>query len=390
MIDENSFCIMPFIGICIEPGGDYKPCCKFSKWQKTEQASAQKNFQSDFFKSLRQDFLNGQKPSGCQRCWDDEKIGINSFRLNSNLQFNQERLKVIDKQEKLQVIDFGFGNLCNAKCITCGSHASSAWSTEDSILESVEGNLFQRRPRSLIADHYQWTQSELENLSCITLAQTEALLSHEFPRFIQQTMPFAQKQTLDFVTNGSYFPNQELIHQLTQFKQLDITLSIDGIGTQAEYLRYPLKWNVVENNVLRWLELTTKQSNVNLSARLTLSILNVFSINEVLQWWDGLRKKMDTKRIRPLQIGHADDPFYLNTHILSKEVRLKAQDLCDHPIFLKHMDAKTQAHSQEKMAVFYKFMDQIDKSRKLSARQTFRELFKTLDESTPSMSFFSS
>ena len=71
--------------------GTYRPCCLYSEsipnlgvQQGHTIADAQ---QSDYMKNLRQQFLNGEKPLGCNACWQEE-----SYRSSIRLKLIPEEL----------------------------------------------------------------------------------------------------------------------------------------------------------------------------------------------------------------------------------------------------------------------------------------------------------
>ena len=86
-------------------------------------------------KSLRQAFLDGKKPSTCNKCWSVEQAGRKSKRI---LAYDMlEYTKVFNKidyedinPKTIQFLDLKLGNICNLKCRICGSWSSSKWAQE--------------------------------------------------------------------------------------------------------------------------------------------------------------------------------------------------------------------------------------------------------------------
>ena len=70
----------------------------------------------DYWLSLPR-FRNGERPDGCQSCWQEEDAGKTSKRQNSIYKMKKS-LKdwTPDSEPKLKFIDFKLGNVCNLKC----------------------------------------------------------------------------------------------------------------------------------------------------------------------------------------------------------------------------------------------------------------------------------
>ena len=75
---------------------------------------------------------------------------------------------------------------------------------------------------------------------------------------------------MSFVTNGSFSLNARQKEILAKFKNLNFCFSIDGVGPVFEYLRWPLKWVDIENNI-SWCQ----ANNVEFSVSYTLSNINL-------------------------------------------------------------------------------------------------------------------
>jgi MoaA/NifB/PqqE/SkfB family radical SAM enzyme len=87
---------------------------------------------------------------------------------------------------------------------------------------------------------------------------------------------------LMYNTNGTQRIDQSTRELIEKFKFARISFSIDGIGSQFEYLRHPAKWNEVEENLFWWQK--NLPHNSMLSLTVTASILNVLSLDDVYNW----------------------------------------------------------------------------------------------------------
>jgi len=87
-------------------------------------------------KDFRQQFLDGEKPEACKKCWAEEDAGRNSKRLNakSNMEYlkNIGEINYHDLEPKnIYYMDLKLGNICNFQCRICGSHSSNKLINEE-------------------------------------------------------------------------------------------------------------------------------------------------------------------------------------------------------------------------------------------------------------------
>ena len=98
---SNTFCKLPWIHLATHPHGGTTLCCVSDH---TEGKSRSRNFigetgidllelskntidemmNSDYFKTTRLEFMDGKIPESCIRCFEEEKKGINSKRIEEN------------------------------------------------------------------------------------------------------------------------------------------------------------------------------------------------------------------------------------------------------------------------------------------------------------------
>jgi hypothetical protein len=80
-IPHNKFCVLPWVSIEASPIGTVRPCClatdeildnEGNKF-KLNQAGFQEIQNSQHMRSLREQFLAGEQPQTCRRCWNEER-----------------------------------------------------------------------------------------------------------------------------------------------------------------------------------------------------------------------------------------------------------------------------------------------------------------------------
>jgi len=75
-----------------------------------------------------------------------------------------------------------------------------------------------------------------------------------------------------------------------QFKKVKVGVSLDGIGNRGEYIRYPLNWKDVENNLIK---LDNTPDNIQIQIACAVQILNIKHIPDFIKW----KVRMNFKKI---------------------------------------------------------------------------------------------
>lgn len=279
----KNFCFHPWLGLDISPQGHYKPCCKFIG-SLGDSLDLYKSNQKLF--ELKDYHLKDLRHPGCKRCWDDEDAGMKSKRLIDKEYHLLDRPTDIVR-DKIRFLSISFGNTCNLACRTCSSYASSRWSSEiknygphdDQIW--FKHNKFYKHPNFLTE-----TVDSLDNFVHIDIPGGEPFLSDidEHISFLNLIKNRSETVSLHYTTNGTNFPSDTLINLWKNFKQVDIQISIDGIGKMFEYLRWPAKWDLCYTNVKKYKSLIDSNSNFKLSISHTVSILNILDLPDFYEW----------------------------------------------------------------------------------------------------------
>jgi len=243
------------------------PCCLFLPPQPTNKIEFQNN---PLLVDVRQQWDNDTIPENC--------VGCNRHK-NSNRWYDDNGYK--DTSVELIRIDYSVGDVCNLKCVICGPNNSSAWKEELKI-PIVE------RKQTV---NYAWKELDLTTLKFIHFNGGEPLLSKEHIKFLH-AIPIKSLVHINYNTNGTILPSEELLRIWKQFKLIQIDFSIDDIGDRFEYQRYPAKWNQVSEN-LQWY-IDKAPVNCMFAVNTTVSILNQDNLINLNQW---LSKNFNANRV---------------------------------------------------------------------------------------------
>ena len=359
-----SICYHPWVGIDISPQGEFKPCCKYSNPIANDLTQYQK---SDELSDLKRQFLNGDKPRGCNRCWQDEAAGLPSKRLLDWEYVFQQQIPNLDE---LKVLSFPMGNICNLACRICSSDASSKWYTEANKLK----NDF---PETKIFGHKKFYKDEkflgeIKNLSS-NLIHVEFPGGEPFLTGVEQNLDFldhliehnSQEVSLHYTTNTTKFPKKEFWDKWRNFKKVDIQLSIDGIEDQFEYNRWPAEWSHSLASIEKFKD--HANGNIKLSISHTVSIFTVFYLPEFFEW-------IERAQLPEPYLGLLSNPNYYSISAFPDPIKDKISSKLADPRFdsiIKYMVGQDNSHL---FPTSLKYIEILDGYRSQSFQKTFPEL----------------
>jgi MoaA/NifB/PqqE/SkfB family radical SAM enzyme len=303
-VPHNKFCVLPWISLETSPIGTVRPCCLADDelvndaGEKFNLATAQFTAiqDSNSMRTLREQFLAGEQPQTCRKCWREERSGRTSKRMHT-----LDRLKhMIDDTEwtadakPLMFLDLKLGNICNLKCRICGSWSSSTFATEE--LANLESD--QDKKSSF---HYQmlrsgawprenqtfWSEIDqvVDQIRYIEFTGGEPFMIQEHFDMLQGLIDkgIAHNIEIHYNTNGTQWP-EEAEEIWRYFKTVEIAFSIDDVGSRFEYQRSNAVWTEVQANIERFKEMRSRTSNIQLQVCTTVNVFNVYYLENVADW----------------------------------------------------------------------------------------------------------
>jgi MoaA/NifB/PqqE/SkfB family radical SAM enzyme len=294
--------MLPWISIETSPIGTARPCCLAkdeitksdgSKYTLREN-TLEEIYHSDYMQDLRKNFLAGNKPVTCQRCWDEEAAGRTSKRINSRIRL-KEYYNSVDFQNtnpnQLWFIDLKLGNICNLKCRICGSWSSSKWAKEeiDYIPELLDRKT--HLAYTYLKDGAWPRESEvfwdnlktlLPNIKYFEFTGGEPFLIEQHFELLRYAVEqgYSKNIEIHYNTNGTVFPEQADLWE--NFKHVEIAFSIDNVGARFEYERYGADWNEVQANIAKFTAMRSNKISTQLCT--TMNIQNVYYLPELCDW----------------------------------------------------------------------------------------------------------
>ena len=116
---------------------------------------------------------------------------------------------------------------------------------------------------------------------------------------------------LEITTNATKI-HPKFMFYCKQFKQLILTISIDGTGSTYEYVRYPAKFDTVYTNVLKYREEIDDMPGSKLNVTFVLQLWNLHNALDTIQTFGPIA---DWFYIEPLH-----DPKFMSWHMAPHEV----------------------------------------------------------------------
>ena len=258
-IKKDTFCVAPWYSIYVGSDGRIAPCCKFSKPQHSYKQT-EEYWKSSELETVRKDLLNGVKNANCSKCWKDEESGGDSLRLISNRTIGPATDAPIIEQIKnpklsnLKSFDLTLGNLCNLKCVMCNPGLSSQLLAE----ANLNPKLKKRYDKNYVQKDFDWPKGDdfvdwcnehLPEAIHIKFTGGEPFII-PWIQTVLDKIPDEQKKkcVLHFTTNLTIV-NLGLFENFNKFKEVWLSVSVEGIEETHEYLRYGHKWETLETNI---------------------------------------------------------------------------------------------------------------------------------------------
>jgi MoaA/NifB/PqqE/SkfB family radical SAM enzyme len=354
-MNEKTFCVNPWVALHYQFGQGYNPCCVYAN--DIDANNILEYSQSSELSELKQQLIKGEQAPGCRICWQEEAQGYSSKRIRDNVtygkvfnaKFHANLSQLSDQFVRYYV---RLGNHCNLKCVTCNDFFSTGWVSENKKFNGVAFN--QPIMIKKVDPIWQTLRDNASGIGKIEFVGGEPfmMLEQEQADLFKYLAESGHSKhiTLMYNTNGTRMPDEQLEYW-PYFKQIDISLSMDGIGDRFEYLRNPAIWQQFVENLNRY----KKIEKVRLLIVHTTSVLNAGYLGEVHDFCkthdlnvfynilhyplllDLHRAPAKTKTWIHDQLESIDDPVIKNIQSqlqLYKEAPNDAQDILDYCLSL--------------------------------------------------------
>jgi len=289
---------------------------EYCRWQLSDSVILQGNIADVdpeyFFQNTMADFrmqmLQGHLPHNCVQCAKMEQhhkvsgrqkqllktgVQVNNFAktMHSSPYFEkfQESWHAQGHTDLLPVDwQIDLGNYCNAACVFCGPKSSSRLAQEFVKLEFID----QLPPQPWVNDPEQVDRmidllTRTPNLTYLHFIGGETLITPAFKKILSRLVEAGVTDvSIGFTTNLMVW-DDDINALLTQFKQVNLGMSVETLTPVNDYVRWPAQLPQVKQTLDRWVEFG-KRHNWLISLRTTPTCLSVADLLTVYDYaWEN-------------------------------------------------------------------------------------------------------
>jgi radical SAM protein with 4Fe4S-binding SPASM domain len=404
MIEKpDTFCLAPWVSIHTWPDGKVFPCCLWNSRDPVGNVNAQsleEIWNNEKMKKIRRSFLKGEKLKSCDRCFHLEDTVDQSYRQRINKD-HKDKMHYVNETNQdgslnimnLHLWDVRISNFCNFKCRSCGLGLSSSWYSDSKALgEKVDKALININDKASFMDmlepHYNCVDE-------IYFAGGEPLVMPEHYQILDRLLELGRTDVnIRYSTNFSKltYKGKHIFDYWKHFPNLELYISIDGVGKIGEYVRKGFDDKLFYDNIMAFKKSGLKVRDYGYAITYgTLNYLHLFDM--MLDFID--RGYLDTNSpvnesakviFSPIDYPAHYDSVYLpdrfkvmfgkrlegfNRELLDKGVSRLFANTIMYQLELVYKRSLTKEFDHLQMAKCKSITDQLDKIRK----EKFYEIF---------------
>jgi sulfatase maturation enzyme AslB (radical SAM superfamily) len=253
--------------------------------------------------NVREQMYQRELPASCNQCVSQEKIGLPSLR-------QQLELKHFSLDSKVVQLEAFPSNICNLRCFMCNQEQSISLASERKQLGWI--NDFETIDN---ADHTIETIKNLPDLKTVSFISGEFFLTKRANEILQL---IAEKElAVRIITNGTVLDAKHLA-SLQCIAQVEIQISIDGIETAYEFMRYPARWATVDRNIQTFKK---QLPHAELNFQYVVQCLNIHQLIPAMDYANNL-----LIHLRPVNLT---EPNWLTWNVLTLDEAKIIADVLD-------------------------------------------------------------
>lgn len=302
----------------------------------------------------RIEMLNGDKPSGCQYCWNVEEMGddyVSDRKIRNASIYTDERYEEVvsnplDEFFNPEYVEIAFSNECNFKCGYCHPMHSSSYYNEIkkygpyTTVKNHRNDInwfevYGEEDNPYVDAWWRWWPELSKTLNILRITGGEPLL-HATTWKLFETLQKDPKPHLEININTNlgythrhmerFVPIVNDLIENNKIRGLKMFTSMDTWGEQAEYLRTGLDLDTWEKNQ----DLYLRGVKSHITHMVTFNVLSVVGfkkyLQKVLEWRqkydniipDNLGQDELVRKIR-FDTPYLKEPLQYDMHILPKE-----------------------------------------------------------------------
>lgn len=351
---------------------------------------------SDNLKQVRKDILSNIWPEQCRRCNIESAAGHRSrneweaIRHKDTFTYDQAIASTADdgtiENTQIQSFDLRLGNSCNLRCVMCFPGETTKWYKdykeiigEDNFI--VDKKIYSLNPKE---GDFDWVKSDQKVKSLVSTSQNinkikfgggEPLMIKKHYDIIKGLIEkgYAKDIELEYSSNITIFP-PELFDLWQNFKIIKICASLDAVGIANEAIRYPTKWDVVNNNLTM---LDSLDDKFTVFTSTTIGMLSIEHYAKTLLWLQDKNFKKINKDVNSISASHPIyEPQYLNIAILNLDQEKRLFDILREEISNSLFDNITKSALLNKIEFYHNYYELMKVTDNINVyRKQFSERF---------------
>ena len=343
-------CDLPWVHFSIFPHGSTSVCCEaehkkaighgYNVDERGEKNilgvknySIEQIVNSDNYKRIRKEMLQGTVPDACMGCKKIEDSGGRSKRIRDSI-WKDDWSKVTAEDgtiiPNLRSIELRLGNHCNLRCRSCNAESSTKWIKEYDLLKDklpLASNYDKIRAEDRYSfdwvdsdEFYQDILAHTGDLRELHISGGEPFLIPRHFKFLQGLLDQGKTDiNIGYHTNLNYDldkikPGLEI---LSEFKNVRFNLSLDDVDERNAYIRNPADWKLSIKNIRLFQE---RYPSIKLLICQTINVYNFMYAEELWKWLQD--NDIDLYQY----YNHVHSPDYQTAYIIPSEMRKRKLD----------------------------------------------------------------
>ena len=214
--------------------------------------------ESLWLKKIKEEMSKEFWPIECIRCKQTESINNSSIRLNA-IKFDQ-----LQKQKDYLSVGGVLDNICNSACLTCNESLST-------LIGGLKSKTY-----PIVDNSNKFWDLPLDRIVHLDINGGEPSASKNYKDILANLPKNIKSVRLN--TNCSTVL-EELIPLTNRGVHVTVTVSLDGIGSVHDFVRWPIKWEKFYKNLLAY-----KAMPIQLNLWTTVSVLNVDDLPNIIEF----------------------------------------------------------------------------------------------------------
>ena len=392
---NKSMCMMPWIGLNIEPDSSARPCCQFDRASPVgnlKQQSIKEIWNSPKLRQIRLSMLAGSKVKECNDCYHQEQLKRDSLRNSVNRDFARHA-GILDttledgslEDTVIRYWDIRYNNLCNLACRSCNPGSSSSWYQIHNAFyphKKLDSALLTAGDDTDMV--FDQICDNIDAVEKIYFAGGEPLIIENFYKVLEH-LDRKNRHEVHLVYNTNLtrlqLKDRSILDLWKKFRRVSVGASLDAMGQRAEYLRTGTNWADIENNRLA---IMSECPHVDFFVSATTGLINALHVTEFHRDWAdrGFIRAEDFNiqlLKRPAYLSVTNAPDKLKSHIVevyNKHIDwLKSRDTHGRAISgFRSIVAMCQETGAYDVSKFWQEVDKLDQYHGTNLFDTFPEL----------------